>query len=246
MGERQFVQMILVTWPRWLPCPYMIKTLKNLLLRNQKADDLETWYTRVLLHLFKCWPRVDLDLFYGRVKFGPLCFCKGKRQNNVFFRNHCHLWFETSNRWPKWQEVSVDIKTLSPGGCRPLPPGYIHVLNHEKNCIKSDFKEIFLNLQQMNEVTRHFCWHQNFVPWGLPCPGAYTCTKSWKNCIKSDFKEIFLYPATQKVAGYYVIPFENFEILSVCPSVCLSIQTSGTLWDSDGHFLSNFYKQLEH
>ena len=24
----------------------------------------------------------------------------------------------------------------------PLPRGYIHVLNHEKNCIKSDFKEI--------------------------------------------------------------------------------------------------------
>ena len=29
----------------------------------------------------------------------------------------------------------------------------------------------------------------------------------------------FLYPATQKVAGYYVIPSENFELLSVCPSV---------------------------
>ena len=24
-----------------------------------------------------------------------------------------------------------------------LPRGYIHVLNHEKNCMKSDFKEIF-------------------------------------------------------------------------------------------------------
>ena len=30
------------------------------------------------------------------------------------------------------------------------------------------------NYQQMTEVTRSFCWHQNFVPWGLyaPCPGA--------------------------------------------------------------------------
>ena len=28
----------------------------------------------------------------------------------------------------------------------PLPQGYIHVLNHEKNCIKSDFKEISLKL----------------------------------------------------------------------------------------------------
>ena len=28
----------------------------------------------------------------------------------------------------------------------PLPQGYIHALNHEKNCIKSDFKEISLKL----------------------------------------------------------------------------------------------------
>ena len=28
----------------------------------------------------------------------------------------------------------------------PLPRGYIHVLNHEKNCIKSDLKEISLEL----------------------------------------------------------------------------------------------------
>ena len=28
----------------------------------------------------------------------------------------------------------------------PLPQGYMHVLNHEKNCIKSDFKEISLKL----------------------------------------------------------------------------------------------------
>ena len=25
--ERKFVQMVLVTWPRWPPCPYMVKTL---------------------------------------------------------------------------------------------------------------------------------------------------------------------------------------------------------------------------
>ena len=27
MGERKFIQMVLVTWPRWPPCPYMVKTL---------------------------------------------------------------------------------------------------------------------------------------------------------------------------------------------------------------------------
>ena len=34
------VQMVQVTLPKWPPCPYMVKTLKNLLW-NQKADDLE-------------------------------------------------------------------------------------------------------------------------------------------------------------------------------------------------------------
>ena len=31
-----------------------------------------------------------------------------------------------------------------------------------------------LKLATDDEVTRSFCWHQNFVPWGLyaPCPGA--------------------------------------------------------------------------
>ena len=27
MGEQKFVQMVLVTWPRWPRCPYMVKTL---------------------------------------------------------------------------------------------------------------------------------------------------------------------------------------------------------------------------
>ena len=30
--------MLYVTWPRWPPCPYMIKTFKNLLLWNQKLE----------------------------------------------------------------------------------------------------------------------------------------------------------------------------------------------------------------
>ena len=63
--------------------PIYDKNLKNLLLRNQKADDLETWYAtlgaQVLPNLFKWWPWVDLDLFYSKVKFGPLHFCMGRR-----------------------------------------------------------------------------------------------------------------------------------------------------------------------
>ena len=34
---------------RWPPCPYMVKTLKNLLLQNQLTNDLETWYVALCM-----------------------------------------------------------------------------------------------------------------------------------------------------------------------------------------------------
>ena len=72
----------------------------------------------------------------------------------------------------KWQDISVDIKTLSPGGCLPLLMNIF--------CIKSDFKEIFWNLQHMIEVTSKFC------PQGVvsPCPGAIYMYKIMKKIVK--------------------------------------------------------------
>ena len=70
-------------------CPYMVKTLKNIILRNQKANDLETWYEAsgalVLPSLVKWWHWVDPDLFYSKVKFGLLCFCMGKKVKEMIF-----------------------------------------------------------------------------------------------------------------------------------------------------------------
>ena len=43
-------------------------------------------------------------------------------------------------------QVLLTSKLCPLGAVYPLPRGYIHVLNHEKNCIKSDFKEISLKL----------------------------------------------------------------------------------------------------
>ena len=63
--------------------PIYGKNLKKYILRNQKIDDLETWYAalsaQVLPNLFKWWTWVHPDLLYGKVKFGPVCFCTGKR-----------------------------------------------------------------------------------------------------------------------------------------------------------------------
>ena len=70
------------------PCPYMVKTLINLLLQNQLTDDLETLYValsmQVLPRLFKLLPWFDLDT-YAKVKFGDIGFCMGKSENYLFF-----------------------------------------------------------------------------------------------------------------------------------------------------------------
>ena len=53
---------------------------KNHLLWNQKDNDLETWYAAFSTQVLPSFCSTDdLDLFYGKVKFGPLCFCMGKR-----------------------------------------------------------------------------------------------------------------------------------------------------------------------
>ena len=35
--------------------------------------------------------------------------------------------FETCNKWPKWQDVPVDIKISPPRCCQPLSRGYIQI-----------------------------------------------------------------------------------------------------------------------
>ena len=44
------------------------------------------------------------------------------------------------------KKLLLKSKLCPLGAVCPLPQGYIHVLNLEKNCIKSDFKEISLKL----------------------------------------------------------------------------------------------------
>ena len=45
----------------------------------------------------------------------------------------------------------------------------------------------------MDRVIRPFCWHQNFVCWGLSWPRLYTCIKSWKKLYKIRLQRDFFY-----------------------------------------------------
>ena len=72
MGERNFVQMVQVTCPRWPPWPYMVKTFKTLLLWNQVTNDLETWCT--------AWGYLNTNRFIQMMTLcllqGHICFLK--------------------------------------------------------------------------------------------------------------------------------------------------------------------------
>ena len=73
-----------------------------------------------------------------------------------------------------------------PWGCPPLTCGYIHLLNHEKICIKSEVEGFFVNLQQMTIVMKPTCWHKNFGPNGLSAPAQGLCLNVFSS-ITADF-----------------------------------------------------------
>ena len=67
-----------VHWPRWLPCPYMVKTFKNLLLQNKISPGALSLHkssgTGDLPKLLKWWSYFDIWPFYGKVKFASHAF----------------------------------------------------------------------------------------------------------------------------------------------------------------------------
>ena len=78
LGERKIAKMVTVHWPRWPPCPYMIKTFKNLLLQNSGCLGVESLHKSSgmggLPKLLKWWSYFDVDLFTARSSLLPYAF----------------------------------------------------------------------------------------------------------------------------------------------------------------------------
>ena len=93
---------------------------------------------------------------------------------------------ETCNKWPKWQDVPVDIKISSPGLSVPAQGLYTCIKSWKRNCIKSDFKEIFFKLVANDRSDKRFLLTSKFYPLGLSAPDLrlYTFIKSWKDVYK--------------------------------------------------------------
>ena len=91
-------------------------------------------------------PGLTMTYFTARSNLVPYAFVweKGKKIDFSETIVVCDLKLATDDRSDK--KFLLTSKHCPLGTVCPLPRGYIHVLNHEKNCIKSDFKEISLKL----------------------------------------------------------------------------------------------------
>ena len=122
-------------------------------------------------------------------KFCPLravCLCPRAVYMYYIIKKNCiksdfkDIFFKlATNEWSD-EMFLLTLKFCPVGAVCPCPGAIYRYEIIKKFVYNHTLKRFFLNLQQMNEVTRHFSWHQNFVPWGLSAPaqGLYTCIKS--------------------------------------------------------------------
>ena len=110
MGERKFVRGVWVTWPRWPPRPYMVKTLK----KSSSPEPKGQWPCGLVCSngpIIVCLnddPRLTLNYFTARSNLVSYAFIWGKLLES-------HLMEETYSKWPEWQKVYVYIKILTQG-----------------------------------------------------------------------------------------------------------------------------------
>ena len=126
IGERKFVQMVQLTWPRWPPYGKNMKNSSSLEPKGWWPWKFVASSAQVLPSLFKQWPWVDLDPFYDSVKFGPLWYKSWYMQSTKWV--HETLWvpkvkvidwswskslrinifklFFLNNLWGDWSQIS--------------------------------------------------------------------------------------------------------------------------------------------
>ena len=171
--------MVLVTWPRWPACPYMVKIFfsgtKSRWPFNLECSIGCSSITKFIqrISLGWTWP----ILWQGQIwSFMLLC---GKKVKQWIFQKllSSMIWnyIATDDRSDK--NFLLTSKLCPLGAVCPCPGAiYMYKIMKKKYIIR--FQRFFLNLQQMTVVTRCSCWYQNFVPRGLSAPAQGL--KSWK------------------------------------------------------------------
>ena len=92
MGERKFVQTVLVTWPKMAAMPiYGKKALKIFFPGTKRPMTLKLGMRHRMHKYYQVYSNDDagltLNYFTARSNFGPLCFCMGKGKTKDFSEN---------------------------------------------------------------------------------------------------------------------------------------------------------------
>ena len=104
LGEQKFIRMVSVCWPRWPPCPYILKILRK--SSSLEPRIMESWnfiykalMTWGLPSLFKWWSQVDFCFYLKKFRFTFLCIYKGKILISQFFKNCWWLMYHIWHRY---------------------------------------------------------------------------------------------------------------------------------------------------
>ena len=135
MGEQKFAQMVLVTWPRWPPCPYMVKTIKIFFAGTKKLMTLTLGmheYYQVCSNNSLGWPWPILR--QGQI--WPFMLLYGKKGKTMDFSETIVVYDLKLAADDRSDKLFLLTSKLCPlGAVCPLPPapcpGAIYI------CIKS-------------------------------------------------------------------------------------------------------------
>ena len=101
-------------------------------------------WSPVRLNWKNCYKAIRLEkLFYGKAKFGRLCVWIGKTVTK-------QLDWKNLQQMTKLTEDLYFEKNLTPGGCLPLSPGYIHVCDH--------YFQAYFPLKPFGQSKPNFMW----------------------------------------------------------------------------------------
>ena len=120
-GERKFVRGVWITWPRWPPCPYMVKTLQ----KSASPEPKGQWPCGLVCSIgpiIVCSndePRLILSCFTARSNLVSYAFIWGKLSES-------HLMEENILQMTRVTKGLCLYKNSDPKRSAPVP-GYLHV-----------------------------------------------------------------------------------------------------------------------
>ena len=184
MGEQKVVQMVQVTWPRWPPYPYMVKTIKNIFPGIERPMTMTLGIQHWVLQYYQVClndaPGLTLTYFTARSSLVPYAFV-WEKVKTVEFSKTIGVYDIKVGRCSQLNESFMSTKGQGHsllGFLWPLPPiNWIFSWNPQP--INCNF------FQPPSPINKTFGWSTSRSPgkfWNCPNTElfieviSYTCT----------------------------------------------------------------------